>query len=314
MEDIIIIGGGPVGIYAATLASLHGLKGILFEGLHTLGGQLTSLYPEKDIIDLPGFSKITAQEYIDKLISQQQSSSNPLPIHLNEQVESFQKEDDYFKVITSKQKYKTKTILFVTGMGIFKPRTIGLENESSFTNIIYSLKEKELLRNKKVIILGGGDSAVDWANNLSGISSEVSIIHRRDDFRAKESAVKEMYQNNVKIYTSFNVLSLNGENNTLNSITITNKNGEQFKLDLDYLFVNYGVITSPNNFNLESDKNSFLVKSDMSTSIDGVFAIGNACAYEGKVKNIASGLGEAATAIMKIDALLNPNKHIPSHF
>lgn len=314
MEDIIIIGGGPVGIYASTLASLHGLKGLLIEGLHTLGGQLTSLYPEKDIVDLPGFFKITAQEFVDELIKQQNSLSNPLPIKLNEQVINFIKEEEHFIVKTTIQEYKTKTLLFATGMGVFKPRPIGLENEGEFSNIIYSLTEKELLRDKKVIILGGGDSGVDWANNLTGTASKVSLIHRREDFRAKESAVNKMYENGVNIYKSCTVSSLNGENSVLKSITVTNNKGDAQILDLDYLFVNYGVITSLNTFNLDNDKNSFIVQSDMSTSLKGVFAIGNACTYLGKVKNIASGLGEASTAIMQIDTLLNPNKHIPSHF
>lgn len=314
MEDIIIIGGGPIGIYASTLASLHGLKGILIEGLHTLGGQLTSLYPEKDIIDLPGFSKITAQGFIDELIKQQESSPNPLSVKLNEQVESFIKKEEHYIIKTSKQEYITKTILFATGMGVFKPRPIGLENEEKYSNIIYSLKEKELLKNKNVVILGGGDSAVDWANNLTGIASNISLIHRREDFRAKESAVKQMHQNGVKVYKSCTVSSLNGENNILKSITVTNNKGDAQTLNLDYLFVNYGVITSLTNFNLDSDKNSFIVNSDMSTSLEGVYAIGNACTYLGKVNNIASGLGEASTAIMQIDTLLNPSKHIPSHF
>ena len=167
MKDLVIVGAGPIGIYAGTLASLHGLNAVLIEGQEEVGGQLTALYPEKDIVDLPGFKRITAKGFIDELMRQFNSEDNKTELLINEQVKNFEKVDDYYKVNTSKQVIETKCILLTTGMGIFTPRKIGLENEDSFDNIIYSLKDKSQYKDKIVASLGGGDSAVDWALMLS---------------------------------------------------------------------------------------------------------------------------------------------------
>ena len=210
MEDIIIIGAGPVGLYAGTLAALHNLKGIIFESLPNVGGQLTSLYPEKAIIDLPGFKSILAKDYIDELYAQQQSVNNPLPVHLNEKVISYEKEEDYFVVNTSLSTYKTKTILICSGMGSFEPRKAGLENEDKLNNVIYSITEKEKYRNKNIAILGGGDSAIDWAITLKDIAKEVYIVHRRDEFRGQSSSVNLMIEKGVKVYKPYLVKSFNG--------------------------------------------------------------------------------------------------------
>ena len=178
MLDLIIVGGGPAGLYSATLSSLHGLNAILIEGLSSLGGQLSALYPEKDIVDLPGFSKITAQGYINELINQNNAQKNPTPLKVDETVLSFKKIENGYEITTNKDTYQTKTILFASGMGVFSPRKIGLENEDLFTNISYSINDSSRFNNKNVIILGGGDSAVDYANMLSSKAKKVTIIHR----------------------------------------------------------------------------------------------------------------------------------------
>ena len=314
MEDIIIIGAGPVGLYAGTLAALHNLKGIIFESLPNVGGQLTSLYPEKAIIDLPGFKSILAKDYIDELYAQQQSVNNPLPVHLNEKVISYKKEEDYFVVTTSLSTYKTKTILICSGMGSFEPRKAGLENEDKLNNVIYSITEKEKYRNKNIAILGGGDSAIDWAITLKDIAKEVYIVHRRDEFRGQSSSVNLMIEKGVKVYKPYLVKSFNGIGNA-ESITLTHSiTKEEVKIDVDFIFVNYGLITAPCAFNLESKNNTFIVNSCYMTSENNIFAIGNAVYYDGKVKNITSGLGEAVIAITKIDQIIHPNKNIPVHF
>lgn len=312
MEDIIIIGAGPIGLYSATLASLHGLKGFVIEGLDIVGGQLSSLYPEKDIVDLPGFSSIKAQEFIDALLNQAKSRNNPLEIKTHETMLSYIKEDDHFVITTNKNTYLTRTLLLTTGMGLFTPRKLDVEGASKYQNIIYFLKETNFLKDKDVVILGGGDSACDWAIMLSKVCKNVSIVHRRDEFRAKDETVKEMEKLGVHIYKPFQVKSLSGENNIAKEITLTNK--EDITLKFDYLFVNYGLVTIPTKANLQMKMNAFEVSTNMMTSEENIFAIGNACYYEGKVKNITSGLGEAVTAITKIDQIIHPNKNIPVHF
>lgn len=316
MEDIIIIGAGPVGIYAATLANLHGLKGIVLESLSTAGGQLTELYPQKDILDVPGFSRIAAKEYIEALLKQQESDSNHLQIVYGEQVKNIEKQEDKsIKVTTNKNTYLTKTILLTTGMGVFTPRKTGLEGEDDLTNIYYSVKDKSIFKDQEIVILGGGDSAVDWAIALSDIAKKVNIVHRRDEFRAQESSVNLMTSNGVNIYKPYGLVSFVKDGNKAKGIVIKhNVDGSEITLNFDYIIVNYGTVTSASNFAIEETNRAYNVDRTFRTSFENVFAVGNSCYYEGKVKNITCGLGEAVIAITEIDRIVHPGKNIPVHF
>ena len=313
MKDLVIVGAGPVGLYAGILASLHNLDAVVIEGQETVGGQLSSLYPEKDIVDLPGFHRITAKGFIDKLVEQFNSNENKPELLLNEEVKDFERVKDYYKVTTTKREICAKCILLTTGMGVFTPRKIGLQNEDNFDNIIYSLNDKSKYKDKAVAILGGGDSAVDWALMLSEIASKVYIIHRRNEFRAQSSSVELLDKKDVIKLTPYNVTKLNGEG-SVSSIEIKDNDGNIKEIDIDAVFVNYGMIPSPTNFNVEKVGTNIKVGSFYQTSLENVFAIGNIAHYEGKVKNITSGLGEAVTAITKIDQIIHPNKNIPVHF
>lgn len=315
MEDIIIIGAGPIGLYAATLAALHNLKGKVFESCESVGGQLSALYPEKDIVDVPGFARITAQGFIDELYKQYNSHDNKLDLLLNTNIVAFDQKDDYYIVKTKDNTYETKTILLTTGMGNFTPRKTGCPNEDEFSNILYSIKSKALFEDKKVAILGGGDSAVDWTLMLEPLSKEISIVHRRNEFRAQSLSVETMKATKANVLTPYTVTSLSGENGVLKSFTITNTETKEEKtIDVDYLIVNYGMIPSPNTFNVEKTGTNINVGEAYMTSLNNVFAIGNAINYPGKVKNITCGLGEAVVAITKIDQIINPTKNIPVHF
>lgn len=198
-------------------------------------------------------------------------------------------------------------------MGVFAPRKIGLDNENQFKNIIYSIQNKNLYKDKEMVILGGGDSAVDWANTLSSICKKVTIIHRRDEFRAKEEAVKQMLMNNVNILKPYQIKAIKGINDTAQELIITN-NDIETSIHFDYLFVNYGLVSTPIKCDLQTLLGAYKVDTSMMTSEQNIFAIGNACQYLGKVKNITCGLGEAVIAITKIDQIINPNKNIPIHF
>lgn len=315
MNDIIIIGAGPIGLYAGILAALHDLKGIIIESQEEVGGQLSALYPEKDMIDLPGFKKITAKEYIDVLLDQYNSNENKLAIHLSETITQIEKVEDYYVVKTNKDRYETKTILIATGMGAFTPRKIGLPNEGQFKNIIYSIKNKDQYENKKFAILGGGDSAVDWGLMLEPICEQVSVVHRRNEFRAQSLSVEKLKASNANVLTPYQVSELIGDGDKLKSIVLSNVETNETKtIDVDVLFVNYGMVPSPNTFPVEKIGNNIKVYDYYQTSLENVFAIGNIIQYNGKVKNVTSGLGEAVIAITKIDQIINPNKNIPVHF
>lgn len=315
MNDIIIIGAGPIGLYAGILAALHDLKGIIIESQEEVGGQLSALYPEKDMIDLPGFKKITAKEYIDVLLDQYNSNENKLAIHLSETITQIEKVEDYYVVKTNKDRYETKTVLIATGMGAFTPRKIGLPNEGQFKNIIYSIKNKDQYENKKFAILGGGDSAVDWGLMLEPICEQVSVVHRRNEFRAQSLSVEKLKASNANVLTPYQVSELIGDGDKLKSIVLSNVETNETKtIDVDVLFVNYGMVPSPNTFPVEKIGNNIKVYDYYQTSLENVFAIGNIIQYNGKVKNVTSGLGEAVIAITKIDQIINPNKNIPVHF
>lgn len=315
MDDIIIVGAGPIGLYGATLAALHLLKGRVIEGSTNVGGQLSSLYPEKAIVDLPGFASISAQGFIDKLMKQYEDNVNKLPLHLNETVLSFEKKDSYYLVTTSKGTYETKCILLTTGMGSFSPRKTGLANEDNKNNIIYSISSSSLYKGKDIVILGGGDSAVDWAIALKEVAASVTIVHRREEFRAQSSSVEKMERLGVNVLKNQAVISLNGEEDKLESITIkSNVDGKEQTIPLDFLFVNYGQVTTKDSFEVEKLNNLIVTKENYQTSLENVFACGNIITYPGKVKNITCGLGEVVVAITKIDQIINPNKNIPIHF
>lgn len=315
MDDIIIVGAGPIGLYGATLAALHLLKGRVIEGSTNVGGQLSSLYPEKAIVDLPGFASISAQGFIDKLMKQYEDNANKLPLHLNETVLTFEKKDSYYLVTTSKGTYETKCILLTTGMGSFSPRKTGLANEDNKDNIIYSISSSSLYKGKDMVILGGGDSAVDWAIALKEVAASVTIVHRREEFRAQSSSVEKMERLGVNVLKNQAVISLNGEGDKLESITIkSNADGKEQTIPLDFLFVNYGQVTTKDSFEVEKLNNLIVTKENYQTSLENVFACGNIITYPGKVKNITCGLGEVVVAITKIDQIINPNKNIPIHF
>ena len=207
MEDLVIIGAGPIGLYGATLAALHNLKGKVIESSSFVGGQLSSLYPEKNIIDLPGFTKISAQDFINNLENQFYSNPNHLELNLNENVINFEKINDVIYVYTNKATYQTKCLLITSGMGLFTPRKIGLENEESIPNIIYTIETKDSLKGKDVIILGGGDSAVDWALTLEEIANKVTIIHRRNDFRAQSGSVEKMDNSSIRVLKNKSIIT-----------------------------------------------------------------------------------------------------------
>ena len=314
MEDLIIIGAGPIGLYGATLAALHNLKGKIIESTSKVGGQLSSLYPEKNIIDLPGFTKITAQDFINNLEDQFLSNSNHLELKLNENVINFEKIDDVIYVYTNKETYQTKCLLITSGMGLFTPRKIGLENESNISNIIYNVESKDSLKNKDVIILGGGDSAVDWALLLEDVANKVTIIHRRNDFRAQSGSVEKMENSSINILRNKGVVSAKKESEKCILVIEDNETKKLENLSCDIVFVQYGQVPSKDNFPVIKKNNLIEVNVSYETSLENVFACGNICIYPSKVKNITSGLGEVTTAITKIDQIINPNKNIPIHF
>lgn len=311
LYDITVIGGGPAGLFTAFYGGLRNATVKIIESLPHLGGQLTALYPEKYIYDVAGFPKIRAQELVDNL-TEQIKMFDPT-VCLDQSVQTVEKlEDGTFKLSTDKEVHYTKTIIITAGNGAFKPRTMKLQNEETFknTNLFYRIENINDFKDKDVVIFGGGDSAVDWALMLEPIAKQVSIVHRRNQFRAHEHSVELLKISSVEIITPFIPVEIKGEKK-VDSIIIKQMNGDEtLELKADAYIVNYGYVSNLgpiSNWGLKIDKNSIVVNSKMETNIPGIYAVGDIATYDGKVKLMATGFGEAPIAVSHAKQFIDPS-------
>ncbi|TGB02188.1 NAD(P)/FAD-dependent oxidoreductase [Halobacillus salinus] len=316
--DITVIGGGPVGLFTAFYGGLRQASVNIIESLPHLGGQLTALYPEKYIYDVAGFPKVRAQELVDNL--EEQAMAFDPTVTLKEEVKHVERvEDDVLKLTTNKGVHYTRTMVITAGNGAFAPRKLKIDDTEKYeeTNLHYHVTNMDQFKDKKVVIAGGGDSAVDWALMLEPIAKEVSIIHRRAKFRAHEHSVEQLMNSSVNVYTPYAPEELIGEER-IEQVKIQEVKGEKVEtIDVDDVIINYGFISSLGpikDWELEIDKNSIVVNSKMETNIKGIYAAGDICTYPGKVKLIASGFGEGPTAVNNAKAYIDPSARVqPKH-
>lgn len=316
--DITIIGGGPVGLFTAFYGGMRQASVKIIESLPHLGGQLSALYPEKYIYDVAGFPKVRAQELVDQLI--EQAGQFDPEIALSESVQTIEKLDDgTFKLTTDQREHFSKTIIITAGNGAFQPRRLRVENADQFegVNLHYHVQDLNAFKGKNVLIAGGGDSAVDWALMLEPIADKVTLVHRRDQFRAHEHSVEQVKASSVQIKTPFVPVELIGDDR-IRQVVLQKVKGDQTEMiDVDDVIVNYGFVSSIGpikNWGLEIEKNSIVVNSKMETSIPGIYAAGDICTYPGKVKLIASGFGEGPTAVNNAKAYMDPDANVqPKH-
>ena len=317
--DVTIIGGGPVGLFTAFYGGMRQISVKIIESLPQLGGQLSALYPEKYIYDVAGFPKVRAQELVNNL-KEQMAKFEPT-IVLEEAVEHLEKQSDgTFKLTTNKGEHFSKTIIITAGNGAFQPRRLDIENSNTFekTNLHYFIDDLHQFEGKKVVLCGGGDSAVDWSLMLEDIAEEVSIVHRRDKFRAHEHSVENLKNSKVNIKTPYIPSELIGNGEVITQIVLEDANGEHKEaIDVDDVLVTFGFVSSLGpikEWGLEIEKNSIIVNSKMETNIPGIYAAGDICTYEGKVKLIACGFGEAPTAINNAKTYMDPKARVqPLH-
>jgi thioredoxin reductase (NADPH) len=316
--DITIIGAGPVGLFTAFYGGMRQATVKIIESLPQIGGQLSALYPEKYIYDVAGFPKIRAQELVNNL--KEQMAKFEQTICLEQEVQEVEKQaDGIFKLKTNKEIHYSKTIIITAGNGAFQPRKLQLPEAEKFEgkNLHYFINDLNQFAGKRVVICGGGDSAVDWALMLEPIAEKVTVVHRRDKFRAHEHSVENLKNSNAEILTPFVPIQLIGDEN-INQIVLEEVKGERKEvIDVDDVIVNFGFVSSLGpikNWGLEIEKNSILVNSKMETNIKGIYAAGDICTYDGKVKLIASGFGEAPTAVNNAKAYIDPKSRIqPMH-
>lgn len=311
--DLVIIGAGPVGMFAATYANMRELKVLLLDSNEQLGGQLSSLYPEKYIYDVAGFEKILAKDLISNL--EKQMNRYNFDIKLNTTLNTII-DGDVKKLETSEGDFYTKSVIIAAGNGAFEPRKIGKPNELDFTNIRYQVGNLEDYTNQTVTIFGGGDSAIDWALEIAKSAKKVNVIHRRDDFRAAEHSVTEAENTeNIEFIKPVMLKTLNGDSNICTSVTVADKSTKELvEIENDIILVQYGYITNLKaleNLDLEfGDKNKVIVSRDMSTNIEGIFAIGDCITYPSRQDLIITGMGEAPIAVVSAAKYINPEKII----
>lgn len=315
--DILIIGAGPTGLFAVFEAGLLKLKCHIIDALPQPGGQLAELYPKKPIYDIPGYPEVLAGDLVNNLMEQIKQFQPGFT--LAETAETIDKlEDGTFIVTTNKgTKHHAKAVAIAGGLGTFEPRKPEIENISFYEEkgVEYFVKDPELFRDKKIVIAGGGDSALDWSIFLADVASEVTLIHRRNEFRGALDSVEKLQEYKklglVNLVTPAEVVRLHGDDH-LTAITI-NSDGQEQTLETDYFIPLFGLtpkLGAIANWGLEIEKNAIKVNNalDYQTNIDGIYAIGDVNIYPGKLKLILCGFHEATLMCQSVYNRLNPGK------
>ncbi|MED0737160.1 NAD(P)/FAD-dependent oxidoreductase [Aneurinibacillus thermoaerophilus] len=315
--DITVVGGGPAGLFTAFYAGMRQCSCKIIESMPQLGGQLSALYPEKFIYDVAGFPKIRAQELIDRL--KEQVAHFETEVCLEEKVINVEKKENIFEITTEKGLHYSRTVIITAGVGAFEPRKLELPNADKFekANLHYFVDDLNKFAGQNVIVFGGGDSAVDWALMLEPIAKKVTIVHRRDKFRAHEHSVENLMKSKVNVMTPYEPYALEGEDKIEKVVLRNNQTEELITEEVDAVIVNFGFISSLGpikNWGLELDRGSIVVNSKMETNIPGIYAAGDVTIYPGKIKLIAVGFGEAPTAVNNAKSYMDPDAKVqPMH-
>lgn len=308
--DMVIIGGGPSGLFGAFYAGLRNMSVTIIDSLPELGGQLTALYPEKRIYDMPGHPEILAAE-LARLLAEQAMQANPR-VCLEEQALALDHvTPEWIAVTTDRGVHITRTVLIAGGIGAFAPRRLRVPGVEELTGrgVHYFVKDKQQFRGQRVLIVGGGDSACDWAADLTGIAKEIMLIHRRDVFRAHEENVQRLTRLPVTRKLFRELKEVHGTAR-VEAATIQDnrtKETEQIAVDAVLLTLGFQASLGPiTGWGLRLQGNAIRVDSTMATSLPGVYAAGDIATYPGKVTLIATGIGEAATAVNHARRYIDP--------
>ena len=313
--DALIIGAGPTGLFTAHQLKLIGLDCEIVDNLDKIGGQCIELYPDKPIYDIPAIPECTGEELTNNLIEQLKPFN--IKFHLSERVDELKKNNSNWEIKTNKgTKFSTPNVIIAGGVGSFEPRKFNLTECEKYENksVLYSVKDKSIFKGKTVSIFGGGDSAIDWALELSK-DSKVNLIHRRDEFRGAQLNVNKVHDLNksgkIKLFTKYQLKTVNGKDN-LESIEIESDDKDIKKLDTDYILGFFGLIMKLGpiaDWGLNIDKKTIPVDTEkFETNQKGIYAVGDICNYPGKLKLILSGFHEGALAARACFKLARPDE------
>ena len=323
-KDITIIGAGPTGLFGAFYAGMRGASCCLIDNLDQVGGQLAALYPEKYIFDVAGFPKVLAKDLVKGMA--EQALQFHAPLHLGERVTGLRRADGDappFVVVTDHDEYPSRTVLIAGGLGAFTPRKLPLKDVDRWygRGVFDRVLNPKEFAGKRVLLVGGGDSAFDWAVNLQGLARSILMIHRRDGFRAHHATVAQVNAlcaaGKMELRTFWEVKALDGHDRVERATIYNNKTKKEESVAVDAVIPQLGFLSSLGaiaEWGLEFEKGDIKVTSTMATNIPGIFAAGDITTYPGKLKLIATGVAEASIAVNHAVHLINPGTKVaPGH-
>jgi thioredoxin reductase (NADPH) len=320
--DITIIGGGPTGLFALFYAGMRGVSAQIVDALPQLGGQLTALYPEKYIFDVGGFPKVLAKDFVRGL--SEQALQFKAPAHLNEIIMGLERHDDHFVLKTAGSDFPSKAIVIAAGIGAFSPRRLPQEVAHPWygRGIYDVVTDPEAFRGQRIMIIGGGDTAFDWAHQLLGRAAAITLVHRSDRFRAHAATVNEVQravmEGRMAMHTFHELNDILSDNGRLTGVVLTDKKSKsQREVPCDVILPMLGYVSDLGalvEWGLTLEKDEIVVNSCMETGQPGIYAAGDVTTFPGKLKLIASGFGEAATAVNQAVHWIHPEKKVtPGH-
>jgi len=318
--DVVIVGAGPCGLFQVFELGLLGLKAEVIDSIRQPGGQCTELYPDKPIYDIPAIPECTGEELTDALLKQIEPFS--CGMHLGEEVQVVRREEDnsFFVETSARNQFNAKAIVIAAGVGSFQPRAIRLPNAEEFVNqsLHYRVRSPEKFAGKKLVILGGGDSALDWALELVGTAERITLVHRRDEYRAMPDSVSKM--ENLVAFGKMDEIrnakasAIHGSNGQITSIVVQPKDGEAQEIEADHVLVFFGLAPKLGpiaDWGLDINRKTINVDTEkFETSEPGIYAVGDINHYPGKKKLILCGFHEAALAAFAIKQRMEPDRKV----
>lgn len=320
--DITFIGGGPTGMFGVFYAGQRHARTKVIESLPELGGQLTALYPEKDIFDVAGFPQVQSKVLVKNLEEQAVRSNPDYKLCLSERVTSLIKQEDgSFVLETTKGVHHSRAVIICAGIGAFEPNRLPNPDAQQYEEkgLWYNVPRLDWFQGKNVLVIGGGDSAVDYALMLEPVANQVTLIHRREGFRAHDASVKALAESKVSTRLFYELRRVIGSEDgwVKGAVIFDNRTQEDLHLDLDAIIVGTGFKASLGpikEWGLEIKGNQLVVNSKGETNIPGIYAAGDICWYPGKIRLIATGFGEVATAVNNTKAFIDPGSAVfPGH-
>ena len=313
--DLLIVGAGPAGLFGAYYAGFRGMSVTLVDSLPEIGGQVSALYPEKAILDVAGFPNVKGRELVEQLV-EQAASAKPTYL-LGRTATGLKTDDDSVTMeLDDGTVIRAKVVIITAGIGKFTARPLPAGDGWEDRGLVFFVPSFTEYAGRDIVIVGGGDSAFDWAHNLEPIAGTITLVHRRDKFRAHQATVDAVLASSTEVITKAQVTALKG-NHQVESVEITTSDGEVLERPAQAVVAALGFVadlTAMEAWGLEFDKRHILVDTAMRTNIPRIFAAGDITEYDGKVRLIAVGFGEVATAENNAAVLVDPDAHVfPGH-